>query len=385
MERMNRESYPQSAQDTVHKNLDAKDSTLSGIKHLFASRVIILAIVLFTQGTADISRGKACQYMNLDGSLKIHQALMPSTNLLKADIGWYKAIADSGYSHEPFYADGRPESQRNWAFFPGWPMLWKLAGLGNAHGTVGLALANFLFIGGMAAMGRYLRDSGLVSSLTLPSFFLAASYYPFSYFFSLPLPESLFAACTAFFLVTLPTDKFQPTRLLFNLIAGFALGITRPTGILSSIFPLAEICKCLINGNLSLRNLASLTASAISPFLGVASFMAHLYHQTGNPFAFKDIQEAWGRSTGLPFEGLLRALSPEENLKLTHYSNFRIANLAVCILMIICLVLIAKNAVHNHKKGMTSLAINQAAIAIYLATLIALGSSDNQTLLSFAE
>lgn len=373
--------------DLEDSNVPSKNRRMASwrknIGHLVASRVAIVAIILLTQATAEIARGTTGSYMNLDGSTNIHGASNPSRNLLKADIGWYKDIADSGYTKEPFQVDGRPASQRNWAFFPGWPILWKLCGLGRAKASTGIALANILFFAGMLAMGKYLARSGLANKSMTGSFLLLASYYPFSYFFSLPLPESLFSACTAFFLLSMPRYNCGWHNTIINCVAGYASGLTRPMGIFNSIFPASEFCKCLMRKEFNPKLLVSLAVSAISPFLGLGSFMLHLNQKTGNPFAFKDIQEAWGRSNGMIFEGLIKALSPTEISTLTFYSNFRLANLTVCLVMIISILILAKKALNSRLAGGLEKRIDLAVIASYLLLLTISCSSDNQVLLSF--
>lgn len=366
------------------KIIQRSELPIRGIKHLLISRVAVIAIILLTQATAEIARGHTGNYMNLDGSTRIHHAIIPSNNLLKADIGWYKRIVDFGYTKEPFKANGSPESQRNWAFFPGWPIFWKLGGLGKAKAATGMIIANFLFIGGMAGMGAYLIRSGLTNRSTTGSFFLLASYYPFGYFFSLPLPESLFGACTAFFLLSIPKSRSGTDQTILNCIFGYASGLTRPTGIFNSIFPVAEIIKSFIRRDLNPRSLANLLASALSPFLGLGSFMIYLYHQTGNPFAFKDIQVAWGRSSGVILEGLAKALSPSEIGMLTHYSNFRLANLIICLAMAACSFILLKKALTRGSNEKHEINFEFLAIATYLICLIFSCSSDNQALLSFS-
>ncbi len=366
------------------KKISSTGMPLTGLGHLVLSRIIILAIVLITQASADIARGSAGQYINLDGFIDIPRASKPSRSLLKADIGWYKDIADSGYDPGPFKADGKPESQRNWAFFPGWPIFWKMSGLGKANAASGIAAANILYISSIIALAKFLRKSNLTTVASQKSFFLLSSYYPFGYFFSLPLPESLFSACTAVFLLTIPNKKSTPGNLALNCLAGFAAGLTRPTGIFSSIFPVAGICKLIATKERSFNAFAALVASALSPLIGLGCFMLYLHQQTGNFLAFKEIQIAWGRSGGVLLEGLAKALSPEEILKITHYSNFRIANLTVCLLMLTCAFVLLHKGMRAKAHGNSFKYINLTAIAVYLLLLIASCSSDNQVLLSFS-
>lgn len=187
-----------------------------------------------------------------------------------------------------------------------------------------------------------------------------------------------------FFLLSMPRYNYSGHNTIINCVAGYTSGLTRPMGIFSSIFPASEFCKCLMRKELKPKLLASLAASAISPFLGLGSFMLHLNQKTGNPFAFKDIQEAWGRSSGMIFEGLIKALSPKEISTLTFYSNFRLANLTVCLLMIIIILVLARKALNARLTGGPEKQIDLAAIASYLLILTLSCSSDNQALLSFS-
>ena len=114
--------------------------------------------------------------------------------------------------------------------------------------------------------------------------------------------------------------------------------------------------------------------------------MLYLRHQTGDLLAFKHIQIAWGRSSGLLMQGLAKAISPDELFKITYYSNFRLANLIICLFMIYCIYELAKQVLAI--KGLAAreprAKISLIALATYLGLIVASCASDNQTLLSFS-
>lgn len=101
-------------------------------------------------------------------------------SLLNYDAGWYHSIFEKGYS---FHAN----KQSNIAFFPGFPFLWKLTGLG----LIGVSILNTcLYIASIFLIRYHFKIDNfiLLISLALPSVFF--NYIPYSealFFFSLSL------------------------------------------------------------------------------------------------------------------------------------------------------------------------------------------------------
>ena len=89
------------------------------------SRVIVLVIFVLIgllKTAPDAFPGHFDAYISLE---KAPVARVLRHEVLTADVNWYLGIAEHGYEHIPFNAD----VPRHWAFFPLFPVLWRLASL----------------------------------------------------------------------------------------------------------------------------------------------------------------------------------------------------------------------------------------------------------------
>ena len=84
--------------------------------------------------------------------------------LIRGDVTWYRGIAINGYQKESFKIiqenknkRWKSNHQKNWAFFPGWPLFWKLLTLGNLNPLLGIIITNLFFISVSYIMGLYLE------------------------------------------------------------------------------------------------------------------------------------------------------------------------------------------------------------------------------------
>lgn len=350
------------------------------------SRIIVVLIILLVQATSNISKGQPGTYIFLEGDTSTSDIIYSSKSIAKADAGWYRGIAKSGYTKEKFSTTDSHTSQKNWAFFPGWPIFWSVFSLGTVNNLAGIVLANFLFVIGVIATSSFLKEKELATHNQILSFALISSYYPFSYFFSLPLPESLFFASTGLFLATAFRQEQNRHFTIVAFASGYISGLTRPTGIFNSVFTISEAIRELQHKkNQNPKRIKQLLLYAISPLLGLGTFMVYLYTITGNPLAFKDIQSAWGRSGGYPMKGLLSYFESFKSLTtVTSYSNFKAANFIVCIISIYCIVQIVIYAAKKLRSPDHNVFLDLIPIPIYLTALLIVSTSDNQNLLSYA-
>ena len=203
--------------------------------------------------------------------------------LSQNDSGWYLGIASDGYERRPF----EPTHQANWAFFPLTPILWRLLGA-NSHFPFAAVLAsNLLFGCGLYFLVLLMREYGF-SYEVCERAVAAICFFPTSYFFSLPLSESLF-----FFLSV--GAFLASVRRQWPLMAIATLGacVTRFAGIFLVIAIGLHMWER--RHQLPLRAWIALAASP----LGLFAFMWHLHDVCGNALAFIDIQQAWGRGYAL--------------------------------------------------------------------------------------
>jgi hypothetical protein len=134
------------------------------------------------------------------------------------DAGWYTQIAAGGY-HAGFVSDNR----HDFAFFPGWPLVIKVASLGGVLDLdgVAVALANILFVVAAIAIWRLLADR--IDERTATGGLALLAFAPPSYAFSMAYSESLFLLVTAACLLA--------TRPWLRAAFAFGAGVTRLAGL----------------------------------------------------------------------------------------------------------------------------------------------------------
>lgn len=248
-----------------------------------------------------------------------------------ADINWYLGIAENGYEKQSFSTD-RPH---NWAFFPLFPLLWRgAARLTGEMVFTGMLLSNLFFFAALVLVYKTAREFGLEEADADRALFYLA-IFPVSYFFSLPLTESLFLLLTV--------GSFLAARRRRWWLAG-ALGAlasaTRVTGVL--LLPALLLLYWQTYGRgASPRELVRppLFGLFLIP-LGFLSFTFYLYLITGNPLAFRDVLVTWGRGTGLFLIPLVSYL--REPLLVAIPWDFRLVNFAAAATVIVCGLVLLK-------------------------------------------
>jgi hypothetical protein len=271
-----------------------------------------------------------------------------------ADVNWYLGIAERGYDQMPFNAD----VPRNWAFFPLFPLLWRLAARVTGEWVLtGMALSHLFFLVALFLLHRVCIQFGLsADDADRAVFFLAV--FPTSYFFSLPLPESLFLMLTVASFYFAKRERWWLAGLCGALAAS-----TRTSGIL--LLPaLALLYWETYRPALQLRDLRTWRKDALALLLvpcGLLAFMIYLHFLTGNAFAFKGAMAAWGRKAGLFLDPLFEYLRQPGEIA-AHW-NFKLVNFLAVILALAC--------------GVTLVRRRQYPLAVYalLSLLVALSSA----------
>ena len=271
-----------------------------------------------------------------------------------ADVNWYLGIAERGYDQMPFNAD----VPRNWAFFPLFPLLWRLAARVTGEWVLtGMALSHLFFFVALFLLHRVCIQFGLsADDADRAVFFLAV--FPTSYFFSLPLPESLFLMLTVASFYFAKRERWWLTGLCGALAAS-----TRTSGIL--LLPaLALLYWETYRPTLQLRDLRTWRKDALALLLvpcGLLAFMVYLHFLTGNAFAFKGAMAAWGRKAGLFLDPLFEYLRQPGEIA-AHW-DFKLVNFLAVILAL--------------AGGVTLVRRRQYPLAVYalLSLLVALSSA----------
>ena len=243
----------------------------------------------------------------------------------RGDAGWYTSTAREGYQRQAFDAT----EQHNWAFFPLYPMVLRLAAAltGEFHLT-GMLLSNIFFLPALILLHKtalaFNLDEGDADRCI---FYLAV--FPTSYFFSLAQTEALFLLTTVGSFYAAMRDRWWLAG-----VAGAMATATRFSGIF-----LVPALALLYWKQYGLRPRVNVLGLFLIP-LGLLSFMLFLHMITGNAFAFKDVLVAWQRSSGfflLPlFNYILRFRLVVESW------DFHALNFAASLLALACGIVFAK-------------------------------------------
>jgi hypothetical protein len=235
--------------------------------------------------------------------------------MMVGDAWYYRQIAATGY--EPATPDHKPKN--TWAFFPGYPLLLRALG-GTSDRTfwiLAVLVSNAALLGALFAVAAAARTMGASNDDAERAVWYIA-LFPTSYFFSLPLTESLFLLLSAAAFLAAARQRWPVAGIL----GAFATA-TRVIGI------------CLLPALLllPLQRRQRLTTQQLWLFaipLGVLAFIAYLDIHTGDPLAFVHAQTLWGRSTAPRFAMAF----PNSGLTLSKPWNFVALNAAAALLMI---------------------------------------------------
>ena len=250
------------------------------------------------------------------------------------DAKWFRIIAEDGYVRAPFHTG----MQVNWAFFPLYPMATRYLRV-LPYVLNATILTHLFFLGALLMLHRLARATGFDERAVM-----YMAFFPTSYFFSLPMSESLFVLLAAGCCVAAFADRWWLAGLL-----GALASATRVQGVLLVAF-LLVLCWQRRRGWYSILLVPC----------GLAAFCFFLWRITGNPFAFADIQSEWQRSAGFSqFAMFFRELP-----LVSAEWNFRALNFSM-------LLLLAATALVLWKRGQPALA---AFVAASFAVVVVSGS-----------
>ncbi len=308
---------------------------------------IFLAVGLMKTGP-DAFPGHFDSYLSLD---KAPVSRVLRQEVLTADVNWYVGIAEHGYERIPFNND----VPRNWAFFPLFPLLLHLASYVTGEFVLtGMAISNLCFLLALFMLHRLTLLFGMsVEDAERCLFYLAV--FPTSYFFSIPLPESLFLMLTVGSFYFAKSERWWLAGA-----CGALASATRTTGILLLV-ALAVLYWEMYRPLRSLRDLRKGFFALLLIPAGLVSFMIYLHFLTGNAFAFKGAMAAWGRKAGFFFTPLFDYLGHPAEIA-AHW-DFRLLNFSTVVLALACGCILLKR--------------RQFALATYtlLTVLVALSSA----------
>jgi Gpi18-like mannosyltransferase len=238
-----------------------------------------------------------------------------SRMILVGDGWWYKRIAEDGYRV-------RNEEEKNKrAFFPLYPLVVRACRITGDFAIDGAIVSNLAFLAALIALGQLALRSELdVQDAERVVCYVA--FFPTSYFFSLPMTESVFLLLSVLSMFWAHSDRWAAAGL-----AGALAAATRVTGIL--LLP----ALLLLAWQRHRRFVPGMLWLALVP-AGLAAFMGHLYLVTGDAFAFLHAQQAWGREAGGFWEPLVRYVGQWHVVG--EPWNLLSFNFAVAVLLLVC-------------------------------------------------
>jgi Gpi18-like mannosyltransferase len=217
----------------------------------------------------------------------------------------------------------------------------------------GMLLSHLFFLLALILLHRISLQFGLTADDADRCLFYLA-FFPTSYFFSIPLPESLFLMLTVASFYFAKSERWWLAGL-----CGALASATRTTGVL--LLPALAVLYWEMYRPLRLRPFPKDALALLLVPGGLLSFMVYLQATTGNAFAFKDAMAAWGRKAGFFLTPLFEYL--RQPAEIAAHWDFRLLNFLAVIIALAC--------------GVALLKRRQFALAVYslLTVLVALSSA----------
>lgn len=224
--------------------------------------------------------------------------------LARYDSGWYRKVADDGYSRVP---PGPGETSEH-AFFPLYPAIVR--GLARAVSADVFAVGIFVSLACLAgaavlfvAEGR--RRSGEIEARRALIFLLL---FPTAFFLASMYAEALFLLFALLAFASLARNRFAAAAA-FGFLAGLtrlpALALVLPLGLTAAGLAAGRRTPALRPEDRALRTRRFVRAAlvAIAPAAGVFLWIWAVGLWTGEPGIYFRIQRAWNRGSS-PLAGL---------------------------------------------------------------------------------
>ncbi len=201
-------------------------------------------------------------------------SLPNNQNLGNWDVEWYSRIKDFGY----FYKEG---ANNTMAFFPLFPFLWDLIGLGN----IGISLLNLLLF----YISFYFLANHLKLDFRSSLLFLST---PSLFFCFVPYSESLFFLGTSMILIGL--DKDKPIIIIMGIL------IAASTRSIAPILSIPIIFAAIFQWKRGWRPIIySIFYCSLLFFVTLLVFYVQ-YLYTGKWWVFFEVQKSWNRDFRIP-------------------------------------------------------------------------------------
>ena len=236
----------------------------------------------------------------------------------RADVAHYMVISRAGYQDNP----SEPASDRGgaFAFFPLFPlMLWLLSKITSDVMLVSAALSNLFFLIALFLLHKLTLASGYEREVARRAVFYMGCF-PVSYFFSVPLTESLFVLLAVGSFYAAKKDHWWTAGAI-----GALASATRVVGVL--LLPALLVLSWQQYRMAALKKAVGL---ALVPF-GLFAFMFYSWWRVGNAWAFRDSVAVWGRKPTFFLKPLLKYIIHPQTV--AEPWNFNLLN-AVAVLLV---------------------------------------------------
>lgn len=224
-----------------------------------------------------------------------HRPVITLTDFLSIwsvwDSSWYLEIATTGYSTAVNYL-----GEANYAFFPLYPMLIRLASVNGDYLLSGLLVSNICLLIACVYLYKFVAlDSPDGTALrSIKYLFL----FPTAFLFSAVLSESLFLALAIACLYYARKGKWPLAGVL-----GFFIALSRPPGVIIVLPLLYEYFR---QSGFKIKPDALLL---LLPPIGLSLYAAYNWHLTGDPLGFVHIMATWGGQPTLPFTEIINRIN----------------------------------------------------------------------------
>jgi len=247
--------------------------------------------------------------------------------MMRGDVGHYGGLAVTGYLQGPL--DLTNERSVQFAFFPLQPiLLWLLGRVTSDVLLWGAALANFFFFVALVVLHKLTLTCGYDESVARRAIFYLAAF-PASYFFSVPMTESLFVVLTVASFYAAKRERWWIAGVL-----GLFAATSRPTGIL--LLPSLLVLSCQMYRSLQIKKILGLL---LMPW-GLFAYMFYCWWLTGDALAFKHAQVAWGRNPSIFFlRSVIDWLVGPHVITPWNMQLFSVASVLLCF---ICIYILAR-------------------------------------------
>jgi hypothetical protein len=250
----------------------------------------------------------------------------------RADVAHYMDIARDGYLHAPF--DVENAQSRKFAFFPLHPLLlWLLSHVTKDVMLAGAALANFCFFLALVFLHKLTLTFGYDESTARRAIFYIAAF-PVSYFFSVPLTESLFLLLTVASFYAAMRGRWWWAGAI-----GMLAAATRVNGVL--LLPALLLLSWQMYGAFPgsrLFPVRKVVGVFLIPF-GIFVYMLYSWYLSGNALAFSDAVKHWGRKPAFFLTGLFNyAIHPHQVLEPWNPNLLNFASAILCFVAIYILI-----------------------------------------------